>query len=119
MKIFDAPPGTSCPVIEATKNVDLIILVTEPTPFGLNDLQLAVDTMDAMNKTYCVVINRYESGFDALEEYCIKNSIPVVAKIPNMREIASLYSNGKLFYHIPEVKNALEDIVQFIRNTEL
>ncbi len=59
IKFFDSPPGTSCPVIEATKDADLILLVTEPTPFGLHDLKLAVDTMKELNKTCGVIINRF------------------------------------------------------------
>lgn len=117
-KIIDAPPGTSCPVIEATKDADFVILVTEPTPFGLNDLILAVDTMAKMNKEYGVVINRYNGQFGEIEEYCSDNNIPILAKIPHMREIASIYSQGGLFYHVPEVKKELENIYSYIDSKE-
>ncbi len=114
-KIFDCPPGTSCPVIEATKDVDFVILVTEPTPFGLNDLTLAVETMKKLNKIFVVVINRYGIGNNDVIEYCEKEKIPIIAKIPNSRKIAELYSNGQLIYKdIPEVKKQFENIKNYI-----
>jgi len=115
IKIFDSPPGTSCPVIEAAKDADVVILVTEPTPFGLHDLKLAVETMQELGKTIGVVINRYGVGNNDVVEYCDANSIPLIAKIPNSRHIAELYSSGKLVYkEIPEVKLQLEKIKNFI-----
>lgn len=113
--IFDAPPGTSCPVIEVTRNADLILLVTEPTPFGLHDLQLAVETMEQLNKSYAVIINRAGLGNDDVKEYCQQYNIPLIAEIPNQRRIAEFYSAGKLLYpHFPEVKKELEKIIDFI-----
>ncbi|MCD4795830.1 MAG: ATP-binding protein [Candidatus Cloacimonetes bacterium] len=115
IKIFDAPPGTSCPVIEATKNADLILLVTEPTPFGLHDLILAIETMRELKKDMGVIINRFGIGDANVEKYCEENNIPIIAKIPNMRKIAELYSDGNLLYtEIPEVKTQLENIITFI-----
>lgn len=117
LKIFDSPPGTSCPVIEATKDADFVILVTEPTPFGLNDLKLAVETMKELRKHYGVVINRQGIGNNDVLEYCEENNIPVLAKIPNSRKVAELYSIGKLvYYEIPEFKVELEKIETFILN---
>lgn len=117
IKIFDAPPGTSCPVIEATKNVDFVILVTEPTPFGLHDLQLAVETMRELKKEFGVVVNRYGIGNDDVLSYCERESIPVIAKIPNSREIAVLYSHGSLIYpEIPEFKEQLMKVKEYIFN---
>jgi MinD superfamily P-loop ATPase len=111
--IFDSPPGTSCPVMEATKDADFVILVTEPTPFGLHDLQLAVETMRTFKKSFGVVINRYGIGNDEVLKYCETDQIPVLAKIPNSREIASLYASGKLIYPgIPEMRAALEQIME-------
>lgn len=119
IKIFDAPPGTSCPVIEATKDADLLLLVTEPTPFGLHDLKLAVETMKELNKEFGVIINRFGIGDANVEKYCKENNIPVIAKIPNMRKIAEIYSDGKLLYpNIPEVKVHLENIISFISNKQ-
>ncbi len=111
VKIYDSPPGTSCPVIEATKDADFVILVTEPTPFGLHDLSLAVETMRELKKHFGVVVNRYGIGNDDVLAYCEKQGVPVLAKIPNDRKIAELYSRGKLVYReVPEVKRQLERI---------
>jgi MinD superfamily P-loop ATPase len=115
IKIYDSPPGTSCPVIEATKDADFVILVTEPTPFGLNDLKLAVETMQELKKEFGIVINRNGLGNAGVEIYCEENNFPILAKIPNSKEIARLYSNGNLIYHqIPEMKASLEKIKQHI-----
>jgi len=115
IKIFDAPPGTSCPVIEATKDADLILLVTEPTPFELHDLILAIETMKELKKEMGVIINRFGIGDTNVEKYCEENNIPIMAKIPNMRKIAEIYSEGNLLYsEIPEVKTQLENIISFI-----
>ena len=117
LKIYDCPPGTSCPVIEATKHADLIILVTEPTPFGLHDLTLAIETMKKLSKKIVVVINRYGIGTNETENFCKKEKIPIIAKIPNSRKIAEIYSRGDLIYtQVPEFKKALNDIVDFIEN---
>lgn len=114
--IFDSPPGTSCPVIEATKDADFIILVTEPTPFGLNDLKLAVETLQQVNGRFGVVVNRYGIGNDDVLKYCEENGIPVIAKIPFDRKIAALYSEGCLvFEEIQEMKEQLEMIYSFLK----
>jgi MinD superfamily P-loop ATPase len=115
IKIFDSPPGTSCPVIEVAKNADFIILVTEPTPFGLNDLTLAVETMKELKKPFGVVINRFGIGNNDVIEYCKKNNINIIAKIPNKKQIAELYSQGKtLFDKIPEVADELKKIIDYV-----
>ncbi len=115
IKIYDSPPGTSCPVIEATKDADYVILVTEPTPFGLHDLKLAVETMRKIGKKFGVVINRYGIGNDDVLRYCKNENILVLAIIPNDRRIAELYSRGKLIYQeIPEVELQLEGIMSYI-----
>jgi len=116
IKLFDSPPGTSCPVIEATKDADLILMVTEPTPFGLHDLTLAVETMEELKKPYGVVINRFGIGDAKVEAYCQERNIPLIAKIPNSRKIAELYSAGKLLYNeLPEVKTELVKVAEFIQ----
>lgn len=119
IKLFDSPPGTSCPVIEATKEADFIILVTEPTPFGLHDLTLAVETMRKLAKPFGVVVNRYGIGNDDVLNYCLAEDIPLLAKIPNDRKIAELYSQGELLYNkIPEMKEQLDKIVHHIQGLE-
>ena len=116
IKLFDAPPGTSCPVIEATKNADYIIMVTEPTPFGLYDMKLSIETMRELGNKFGVVINRFGIGEVNVENYCRTENIPIIGKIPNSRKIAELYSHGKLLYpEIPEVKKVLEQIDDFLK----
>ncbi len=119
IKIYDSPPGTSCPVIEATKDADFVILVTEPTPFGLHDLKLAIDTMRKLGRDYGVIVNREGIGNSDVLNYCRQEDIPVIARIPDNRRIAELYSRGELVYHeIPEVADQMERILDFIINNK-
>jgi MinD superfamily P-loop ATPase len=94
--ILDAPPGTSCPVIEAIKGTDSVLLVTEPTPFGLNDLELAVDMVTALKLPFAVVINRCNMGDDSVAQYCRQEGIDIAMEIPNDRKIAEAYSRGQM-----------------------
>ena len=97
--LIDAPPGTSCPVIESIKDSDYTILVTEPTPFGLHDLILAVEVLQKLKISHGVVLNKCDIGDHKVEEYCKKNNIPLLLSIPLDKEIAVAYSKG-----IPIVK---------------
>lgn len=97
--IVDAPPGTSCPVIEAIKGSDFVILVTEPTPFGLNDLQLAVEMVKEMAIPFSVVINRVGIGDDKVHKFCREEQIPIFVEIPDDRRIAEAYSRGEILVH--------------------
>ncbi len=116
LKIYDSPPGTSCPVIEASKHADLVILITEPTPFGFHDLKLAVDTMRELNKEFAVVINKHGIGNDDVDNYCKKNGIPVIGRIPNDRKIAETYSKGELLYRtLPDVRTVVAGIGEYIQ----
>jgi len=92
--IIDVAPGTSCPVVEAVKDSDFCLLVTEPTPFGLNDLMLAVDMVNELQIPCGVVINRDGAASSKVEEYCIGSGIPILLRIPLDIEIARLYSQG-------------------------
>ena len=92
--IIDVPPGTSCPVVEAVKGSDFCLLVTEPTPFGLNDLALAADTVRELGIPCGVVLNRAGVGDGKVEQYCLRENIPVMLTIPLDTEIARLYSRG-------------------------
>ena len=113
--ILDSPPGTSCPMMEAVKDADLVILVTEPTPFGFHDLKLAMETMDELEKHYAVVINKYGIGNDDVLNYCNEKQIPIIGKIPNLRAAARLYSAGKAMVDaIPEIRVEIENIYQQI-----
>ncbi|MFC2169605.1 P-loop NTPase [Acidobacteriota bacterium] len=95
MVIIDVPPGTSCPVVEAVKGSDFCLLVTEPTPFGLNDLSLAVETLKELKIPFGVIINRFDIGDKQVQDYCQKENIPVLMTIPMDRDIAVAYSKGK------------------------
>jgi MinD superfamily P-loop ATPase len=114
LKIYDAPPGTSCPVIESVKDADYVVLVTEPTPFGLHDLKLSVETMRKVGKQFGVVINRDGIGNDDTENYCREEGIDIIGRIPNMREIAGKYSRGETIWEIPEVKEQMTGILENI-----
>jgi MinD superfamily P-loop ATPase len=92
--ILDAPPGTSCPVIETVKGSDFCLLVTEPTPFGLNDLELAVGMLETLGIAKGVVINKADLGDRGVWDYCKSKEIPVLMEIPMDRQIAESYSKG-------------------------
>ena len=94
--IIDAPPGTSCPVIESMKHTDFVLLVTEPTPFGLHDLTLAVGAVKSLNIPHGLVINRSDMGDDRVWVYAEKENIPILMEIPFEREIAETYAKGEL-----------------------
>ncbi|MDP8315372.1 MAG: ATP-binding protein [Candidatus Celaenobacter antarcticus] len=120
LRIFDAPPGTSCPVIEATKDADYIILITEPTPFGLHDLKLAVEVMRELKKDFGVVINRYGIGNNDVIDYCTNERIPLLGKIPNMKKAAEAYAKGELLCEsIPEIKVAMQRIIKNLKVCEV
>ena len=92
--LIDVSPGTSCPVVESMKESDFCLLVTEPTPFGLNDLVLAVEVTRKLGIRCGVVVNRTGFGNGSIDEYCCKEAIPIMLTIPLETEIASLYSRG-------------------------
>jgi MinD superfamily P-loop ATPase len=113
--IRDAPPGTSCPVVEAVKESDFALLVTEPTPFGLNDLALAVEMIKQLRIPCGVVLNRAGAGDDMIESYCRKEGIPVLLTIPLDREIARLYSRGiPLVDGVPEWRDRFRRLYERI-----
>jgi MinD superfamily P-loop ATPase len=95
--ILDSPPGTSCSFIQTAAEANHIILVTEPTPFGLSDLKQSVETLKTMNKNYSVIINRAGQGDQAIYHYLKQEQIPLLMEIPFDRVIASYYSKGELF----------------------
>jgi len=109
--IIDSPPGTSCPVIASVKGSNFCILVTEPTPFGLNDLILAVEVVRKLKIPLGVVINRSDIGNNDVEDYCQKERIPILMKVPFSKEIATLYSRGlPIVDKISQFKNQFKDL---------
>ena len=115
LAILDVPPGTSCPVVEAVKGTDFVLLVTEPTPFGLNDLKLAVGLVREMNLSFAVAINRYGIGNEDVEKYCEAESIEIAMKLPDDRRIAEAYSSGQMIVEaLPEYKNYFVQLVKML-----
>ena len=114
--IIDVPPGTSCPVVEAVKGSDFCLLVTEPTPFGLNDLILAVETLRKLSIPCGVVLNRAGVGDDKVEAYCERENIPLLLTIPLDREIARLYSRGiALVEGLPRWKGCFIELFEKVK----
>lgn len=114
--IIDAPPGTSCPVIAAVKGVDYVVLVTEPTPFGLNDLQLAVEMIRALRLSCGVVINRCDIGDGRVRDYCESNHLPVLGEIPHHPRLARAYSEGKIASVVlPQMRVEFSRLLERIR----
>lgn len=117
INIIDAPPGTSCPVIAALRHSDFVLLVTEPTPFGLNDLVLAVEAVRVLGLPFGIIINRSDAGNDKTAAYAKTEGIPVLMEIPDKREIAVNYSKGVLMIDaIPEMKDRFRSLYADIQN---
>lgn len=115
--IMDAPPGTSCPFIQTVSLADYVILVTEPTPFGLSDLRQAVDTLKTMNKAFSVIVNRADIGNYAIYQYLRTENTPLLEKIPYNKEIARLYSKGNIAVEkLSEVRSIFENIVNQLKS---
>jgi len=92
--ILDAPPGTSCLVIATLQETDFVVLVTEPTPFGLHDLRLAVEVVRELGIPFGVVVNRTGVGDDCVHRFCGEWEIPILTELPDDRRIAEAYSRG-------------------------
>ncbi|MFH1309294.1 MAG: ATP-binding protein [Candidatus Omnitrophota bacterium] len=115
--IIDAPPGTSCPVVETIKRSDFCLLVTEPTPFGLNDLTLAVEVLRKLRVPFGVVINRSDLGNKKTDEYCEKENIPILMRIPFKKEIAVAYSKGEpIVKMFPEYQKDFKELFNKVRD---
>jgi MinD superfamily P-loop ATPase len=94
--VLDAPPGTSCPVVETVRSADYVVLVTEPTPFGFHDLKLAVDVLRVLKVPHGVVINRASLPHTEVRSFCKSKGIPILAEIPDDRRVAEAYSRGQM-----------------------
>lgn len=125
LTIIDAPPGTSCPVIASMEGADFVLLVTEPTPFGLYDLELAVGAVKILGIPCGLVINRSDIGDNRVREYASREGLPILMEIPFDRQVAEAYSRGdalvdvmpewksrflELFYRIKEIKKGRESL---------
>jgi len=113
LTILDCPPGTSCPVIASVRGCDLLLLVTEPTPFGLNDLKLAVEMARALKLRFGVVVNRADAGDREVWEYCRQQRIDILAEIPDDRAVAEAYSRGELAAKaVPQVAERMRELLE-------
>ncbi len=111
--ILDAPPGTSCPVTTTLQGADYALLITEPTPFGLHDLTLAVETVREFPIPFGIVINRAGIGDHRVQEYCRRDKIPILLEIPEDRAIAEAYSRGRLIVEaLPQYTSLFRDLAQ-------
>jgi MinD superfamily P-loop ATPase len=110
--IFDSPPGTACPVVETVRDADYCVMVTEPTPFGLFDLTMAVAMIRELGVPFGVVVNRDRDDFPDLDAYLKKEGIPVLMRVPDSMEIARLYSRGAHFVEeMPEWRERFQDLL--------
>lgn len=115
--ILDAPPGTSCPVIATLRETDFVVLVTEPTPFGLHDLKIAVEMVRELGIPSGVVVNRMGIGDDRVHVYCREQKIPIILEIPDDRRIAEAYSRGELIVEsLPEYRGLFLDLIEKTMN---
>ncbi len=118
--IIDVPPGTSCPVITAIKDTDFVILVTEPTPFGLNDLSLAVEVVRKLKIPFGVIINRSDLGNKKTDEYCTGEHIPILMRIPFSKKIAEIYSRGdSIVEALPEYREKFQRLFTKIKKVKI
>jgi MinD superfamily P-loop ATPase len=112
LTIIDAPPGTSCPVVKTMLGADLIVLVTEPTPFGLHDLHAAVTVARGLGILVTVVVNRGQGTFEQMETYLERNHLPVLGRIPDDRDIAREYAKGNLVCEtLPRYRQCFMEII--------
>ena len=117
ISIIDSPPGTSCSVVESIKSADYIIIVTEPTPFGISDMKLVIEIIKDMGKRAGVVINKDRGDSKATDEILRKNSLPAIFRIPYSMEIQRSYSKGiPMIRTIPGIEKKLQKLYKDISN---
>ncbi len=116
--LFDAPPGTSCPVVETVSDADYIVLVTEPTPFGLHDLKLMIEMLKDIKQPFGVIVNKAGLGNNDVYEYLEKENIEIIGKIPFDKDYASKYAAGNLLKDIsPETEQRYKEIIEKLKTT--
>lgn len=112
LTIIDAPPGTSCPFVETVADVDFVILVTEPTPFGLYDLKIAVEVLKDFNIPCGIIVNRSNLGDKKVQKFCAEQNLPLLLEIPFQRKIAEGYARGRtIIQTVPELKESMRDLL--------
>ncbi|SMO34835.1 MinD superfamily P-loop ATPase, contains an inserted ferredoxin domain [Saccharicrinis carchari] len=110
--IYDGPPGTSCSAVETTIDADYVLLVTEPTPFGLHDLKITVELMKQLNKAFGIIINKAGLGNEDIYHYIRQNNLELLGEIPFANSFASNYAQGKLLETLPpEITKSLKNVL--------
>lgn len=114
--IIDSPPGTSCSMVSTVRDADFVLLVTEPTPFGLHDLKISVKTLEELQRPFAVIINRFEDTGNCVDQYCADEDIAVLLRIPESRKAAEAYSRGEsLLSALPELKGEFSQLLSAIK----
>jgi len=114
--LLDSPPGSSCPFVKTVSDCDYVVLVTEPTPFGLHDLKMVMEVLDDINVPYSVIINKYGIGNNGVEDYLENKGIEVIARIPNSLELAKKGSKGiPIIEEDPEMMKLFLELIEKIR----
>lgn len=117
LTIIDCPPGTSCPMMVTVSDADFVILVTEPTAFGLHDLTLAVETVRQLQRPFAVIINRCDGGDNRVEQYCQEEGVEVLLRIPENRRAAEASSRGESILSVfPDLAEELRNVVKKIES---
>jgi len=117
INIIDAPPGTSCSMVASVKDSDFCILVTESTPFGLNDLKLAIQVVRSLGIPFGIIINKYDEKYLDLDKYCCDDKTPILLKIPFDRKIAEYYSQGTpVVFVMPQWKELFRQVFTNIKS---
>jgi MinD superfamily P-loop ATPase len=110
--IIDVAPGTSCPVVEAVRGADAVVLVTDPTPFGFHDLTLAIQMVEVLEQEALVVVNRVGPGLDRLRELCSRKGMAILAELPEDRRVAEAYAEGRLATEVPAFRAAFDNVTE-------
>jgi MinD superfamily P-loop ATPase len=124
LRIIDCPPGTACPFVTSVKNSDFVLLVTEPTPFGLHDMKLAIKVLRQLKLPFGIIVNKSVSESDCIGKHCKSEKIPLMMRIPEDRRIAEAYSCGvSLVESMPEIgddfRKLVADIKKIVRENNL
>jgi MinD superfamily P-loop ATPase len=111
-RVIDCPPGTACPFVTSVKDSDFVLLVTEPTPFGLHDMKLAIKVLKQLKLPFGIIVNKSVSDSDCIGKYCKSGKMPLMMRIPEDRKIAEAYSCGvSLLESMPEIRSKFETLI--------
>lgn len=111
--ILDSPPGASCSMMTVARAAEIVLLVTEPTPFGLHDLEAAIEALREINRPMGVVINRSDWGDDSIRSLCAEENVPILLEIPHLRQVAEAYAESRtLIESVPEIREDLHRLLQ-------